>query len=1184
MKTLFVSRNIIVLIFAVMLLIYGGQGISYGQGGTPTVTPGETNTSLRVSFIDFLYAFDENAYQIQLRRKSPQGEWITKCSIISLLIGPDKIHSARAGNYVSSAIFTDLEPGVTYEARYRDTNLSECHDNPPSPEPWSAITEGTTHLVTPPRVEFADANLATAVREALDLDTGDGVGLLKIPKVQLVKLTELYVRGGTVRDLSGLEHATELRRLDLWGNRIIDITPLAQLTHLRELDLGGPRTGNEIVDITPLANLTELRELGLSGNQISDISPLAGLTELRELSLSFNRISDISPLTQLIELTMLTLHGNQISDITALTQLTKLMLLGLTTNQISDISPLAQLKKLTLLQLEYNQVRDIIPLAQAESLTKLYLDHNQIRDLSPLTTLTRLTTLDLASNQISDVTPLAQLSESLEELDLRDNRIRDVTPLANLIYLEELKLRDNPITDTSPLSSLLDENPDLDVDIEVIREKGGPTLTVSSSPSLTGMTLHGGIVTLKLSSGAFDLRTKIRDAVTISGITGITFDWTDIEKVSDTEIRIILTYDGTIDKDTMLTFTMGPVGIKNYNRPALTAEILVSADVGGIPTLNASTEAPLTEATLHGSVITLILSGNRYDTNWNYVSQNVTLSGIAGVTFKRHNVERVSDTRVTIPLEFNGNINTESALIFTVGAKAIENYDGPAFTAELPVSIGAGTVSTEASTTDAESGEHRTAFESSTPVGYTGVILSDEGQVYGVPPKYTSDSDPGTVAYMLLAKLKECDFATAEAARRSKVYIKTQALGNLSNFASETVCGVTSRKWTSSWNGVRITHLRFFDESSPSNINEAIYNASTDQYELTSPTSTDENEVPSTTPEPPPEPPADTDAVVSISPASVPSPNVGEQLEFMLNIIGGEAVAGYQATVQFDTTVLRYVESSNGDYLPNGAFFVPPIMEGNLVKLNATSLAGETGGDGTLATLTFEVITPKASTLTLSDVLLINSAGEIIAPTFDADVNGDGSVNIQDLVLIASNIGQTGQNPADANGDGQVNIQDLVLVAGALGTSAAAPSIHLQSLEMFTAADVKSWLSQAQHFNLTDAMAQRGIIFLEQLLAALTPKETALLHNYPNPFNPETWIPYHLSKDAEVTLTIYAVDGQVVRRLALGHQPAGIYQNRSRAAYWDGRNAFGEPVASGIYFYTITAGDFTATRKMLIRK
>ena len=98
------------------------------------------------------------------------------------------------------------------------------------------------------------------------------------------------------------------------------------------------------------------------------------------------------------------------------------------------------------------------------------------------------------------------------------------------------------------------------------------------------------------------------------------------------------------------------------------------------------------------------------------------------------------------------------------------------------------------------------------------------------------------------------------------------------------------------------------------------------------------------------------------------------------------------------------------------------------------------------------------------------------------------------------------------------------------------------------------------------------------------PIETALLFNYPNPFNPETWIPYQLAKPADVTLSIYAVNGQIVRRLALGHQLAGVYQSNSRAAYWDGRNEVGEPVASGLYFYTITAGDFTATRKMLIRK
>lgn len=103
-------------------------------------------------------------------------------------------------------------------------------------------------------------------------------------------------------------------------------------------------------------------------------------------------------------------------------------------------------------------------------------------------------------------------------------------------------------------------------------------------------------------------------------------------------------------------------------------------------------------------------------------------------------------------------------------------------------------------------------------------------------------------------------------------------------------------------------------------------------------------------------------------------------------------------------------------------------------------------------------------------------------------------------------------------------------------------------------------------------------------LSKAFPEENALFANYPNPFNPETWIPYQLAIPADVTVAIYATDGTLIRTLDLGHHPAGVYQNKSRAAYWDGRNAIGEPVASGVYFYTITTGDYTATRKMLIRK
>ena len=337
-------------------------------------------------------------------------------------------------------------------------------------------------------------------------------------------------------------------------------------------------------------------------------------------------------------------------------------------------------------------------------------------------------------------------------------------------------------------------------------------------------------------------------------------------------------------------------------------------------------------------------------------------------------------------------------------------------------------------------------------------------------------------------------------------------------------------------------------------------------------------------------------ATLSLSPTSIQSPAIGQQLTLSLKIADGENVAGYQTTVSYDTTALRYVESANGDYLSSGAFFIPPVAEDNVVTLAASSLADESNGDGTLATLTFEVITIKASTVRLTNVLLtdgsggssvpqIENAGITEPPQLPVDVNQDGVVNIIDLTLVASNFGKTGSNDADVNNDGVVNIIDLTLVAAAFGNTAAAPEIWSHHLEGTpTRAEVVQWLQEARWLNLTDPTFQRGIRVLEQLLARLTPKETVLLPNYPNPFNPETWIPYQLAGPADVSIAIYAADGTVVRTLILGHQPVGIYQDKSRAAYWDGRNSLGEPVANGVYFYTLTAGEFTATRKMLIWK
>ena len=120
-------------------------------------------------------------------------------------------------------------------------------------------------------------------------------------------------------------------------------------------------------------------------------------------------------------------------------------------------------------------------------------------------------------------------------------------------------------------------------------------------------------------------------------------------------------------------------------------------------------------------------------------------------------------------------------------------------------------------------------------------------------------------------------------------------------------------------------------------------------------------------------------------------------------------------------------------------------------------------------------------------------------------------------------------------------------------------------------------------YTVTSKMIETAFVSLA-LEVVPHPDTTVLLQNYPNPFNPETWIPYQLSEAAVVTITIYDVAGKVVRSLDLGHQAAGFYRSRSQAAYWDGRNHLNERVASGIYFYHIQAGAFSATRRMLILK
>ena len=319
-------------------------------------------------------------------------------------------------------------------------------------------------------------------------------------------------------------------------------------------------------------------------------------------------------------------------------------------------------------------------------------------------------------------------------------------------------------------------------------------------------------------------------------------------------------------------------------------------------------------------------------------------------------------------------------------------------------------------------------------------------------------------------------------------------------------------------------------------------------------------------------------------------------------------LAGWQFDMAYDRTVLEAVEVNEGDFLKTGGeatFFQRGTIDNRLGKIKGLSAAwlGEDGvsGTGTLLSVTFTAKSAGQTQLRLDNFQLASITGKPIdagphevaitvgGEQATGDVNRDGQVSILDMVLVARHLGKTvpANSDVDLNSDGIVNILDLILVSQNMGESNGLVAPSMLSVDNIHGLDptiIQAWIEQAQVEDDGSIAFQQGIANLQRLLASLIPEETVLLANYPNPFNPETWIPYHLSNPSKVTITIYDTRGTVIRHLDLGHQREGYYTSQSRAAYWDGRNAVGERVASGIYFYQLQADHLSLLRKMLILK
>ena len=338
-------------------------------------------------------------------------------------------------------------------------------------------------------VTIPDPNLEQLVRETLRLPNN-----VQIERRHMLQLRDLDAGGNReILNLTGLEYATNIVSLNLYDNPIEDISPLANMTKMTGFNLWGCR----VVDLSPLRNWMNLSWIVLGSNQISNLSPLSELTNLTYLNLSLNQISDINPLANLVNLQELLIDQNSVEDITILANLTQLTRLRSDTNQIHDISPLANL--LEELWLNRNAITNLAPLTGLNNLQKLYIADNPFHNFSPLFELEgveldieidegfnlvvempdpnlrllmretlalteevpltqgqmqRLTRLDAGGDRgITDLTGL-EYATNLQSLGLYHNPIVNITPLAHLTKLEGFNLWGCRIVDLRPLRSL----------------------------------------------------------------------------------------------------------------------------------------------------------------------------------------------------------------------------------------------------------------------------------------------------------------------------------------------------------------------------------------------------------------------------------------------------------------------------------------------------------------------------------------------------------------------------------------------------------------------------------------------------------------------------------------------------------------------------------------------------------
>ena len=886
----------------------------------------------------------------------------------------------------------------------------------------------------------------------------------------------------------------------------------------------------------------------------------------------------------------------------------------------------ADMLTLTVLAANNANIHGLTGLQYASNLKTLSLDNNNVSDVAPLEALTQLETLSLDNNNISDVTPLARLTQ-LQTLSLDDNNISDVASLEALTRLKTLQLRGNSLSYPSYYKH-----------IRAI-QTGGAVVRVDTRTPTTLVKVSG---THGVAGSALAVIVEVQDKEGV-GFSGVPVTFTVTAGGGHLSVMNVIT-DGI--GRTRTTLTLGSRPGKNTLRVAAAeAPLPISFTITAIDP-NSSIEIP--DASLHAKIVETLgkqrgaqltagdmlalrkldvrnasvqdLTGlenahNLYELNLGgeslqgkgYVNSNTVsdfsrLEGLSQLTYlylsnnDLADVSSLSGLSQLIVLDLSNNIISDVSPLSELSQLTylyLSNND----LADISLLSGLSQLkSLYLSSNELTDISPLSGLSQLTNLNLSSTGISDISLLSGLSQLkslYLSSNELTDISPLSgLSQLTYLSLGNNTIADISPLSGLSQ-LTNL-NLSSTGISDISPLSGLSQLTNLNLGNNTIADISPLSGLSQLTYlylhnNTITDVSPLVglNLTGTEWDSI---------------GLYIWRNPLSYASINThipamqakGIEVKFdnrayptLLKISGDgqEGLAGKALAAPF----VVEVQDENGE--PMSSVTVTFVIEAGGGVLNTTkSIPDADGKARTTLTLgwTPGTTTIRATATGISSDVRFTATTTVLTDRIVEDVNADGSVDVDDLVLVAASFGAVpplGALPdTDVNNDGEVNEEDIVLVLVALEAGPAAPSLVREPSEVWTAERLQGWISEAKHRNIGDETFQRGIAVLEQLLDLLLPKETALLANYPNPFNPETWIPYQLAADANVRLTIYNVHGVPVRALDLGHQPAGMYHSRSRAAYWDGRNEQGERVASGVYFYTLSAGDFTTTRKMLIRK